>query len=405
MKKYSPGCLCCGTDCTDSCFFPCTGGEDLGDCKLCGIDIQLPEPGDSGNLTPPFPLPPECPTTSKCWACYILFDRHFNQMFFTLPGESCEAWTQLLFWPIGGNDFAIILNAELGTYRPLWACWLATDYNCPYDSLGYPCANSKIAIGPTAGTSVFDFEGLLPFITITGPEWDGSCGKITIEVRYTVFEFDMSYNELPIDPGECADPKYTDFLHVFELEYCDCSELTNPFTYISTTETDSCAGGVADICDFPSAVIRYHRGSPRDEDWRQSECVRCQCFNCEGYDTTQMAFEWSGPTLNGTTVLEQGVFGFFGGSVRSPVCYFTGGTGGTEPCDFAIEVFIRCLPCDKYTATITIRLTESVVQGGFDYSGKTDAFNCGETVVFEEIDSNGKCNLSGHTFQLSFVPT
>ena len=402
MKKYSPGCLCCGSDCTDSCFFPCTGGDDLGDCKLCGIDIQLPEPGESGNLTPPNPLPEYCPTTGSCWACYVLFDRHFNQMSFTLPGESCDAWTQLHFFPLGTENFNIPINAELGTTRPLWACWLATNYNCPYDSLGFPCVNSKVAIGPTVGTDAFAQNSLLPMLTITGPEWDGSCGKITIEVRYTVFEFDMSYNEVPIDPGECVDPKYTDYLHVFELDYCACSELTNPFTYISTTETDSCAGGVADICNFASAVIRYHRGSLRDEDWRQSECVRCQCFNCEGYDTTQMVFEWSGPTLNGTTVLEQIALGTGGATNRGEFCRFIGSSGGSESCDFTINLQVTCLPCDKFEARVILLPTGSTSLSG--YTGITQPFNCGETVTFQELFFDGPCNLDEHTFQLSFVP-
>jgi len=397
MKKYSPGCLCCGKDCTDNCYFPCTGGEEITDCLICGVDIQLPTPDTTG--LDPLVIPnPGCPDEAPCFLCYQWFDRLFAFYFYgdindrpEQPGQTCDDWN--FFWSIDPFSFGYsfeILRANNFRVRAA-SCWNAQDYNCPYDndlSL-FACDASNVALSGS-----WTSAGIPANVQLLGNEWNGSCGKLTVTARYTAVEWQVGFSTIPIgDPEECVDPKWTEFIHTFELEYCDCSELFNEFTYIGTETTDSCAGGVDDPCNFAEASIRL---KPRPE--RDAYCGVCTCANCVGQRPDQFLLTVSGPVINGTFVLETI------GNIFEGQCFYQYSLP-IAACEafLAFQLQIKCLPCDKLEAFLSIR----VVANYYAWIGKTDVFDCGDSPTFNELDSgNGTapCQLSGHTFQLSFVP-
>ena len=401
MKKYSPGCLCCGDDCEDACYFPCTGGVDAIDCLVCGIDIQLPTP-DTVGLDPLLMPPAGCGEEAPCYACYRIFDRIFSFWFGGVgdgesvtptPGDTCNNWGYA--WVFRSGVEVVVVEDGVQKFLYIDPCWNASDYNCPYDNAlnFYQCPSSNIAIS----TPWVD-KGQEISITLTGNEWDGSCGKLTLQIRYAAVEYTIGTSTPPIEePGECNDPKWTEFIHTFELAYCTCSSLFNAFTYVSTTTTDSCAGAVDDPCNFAGATITLKQ---RPE--RTAYCNVCNCLNCPGTRSDQVALTVSGPVISGTFILD----GFFSpGSSLGETCQYIYSVP-IEACPQLrdLQITLQCLACDLFKAFLSIQHVSSYTM----WFGDTEAFGCGDTPTFSEIELNNgtaPCQLDGHTFQLSFVST
>ena len=400
MKKYSPGCLCCGDDCEDACYFPCTGGVDAIDCLVCGIDIQLPTPDTTG--LDPLTIPnPGCPDEAPCFTCYKWFDRIFPFFFYGFgddlipgPGNTCNDWT--FEWYPRFTSIQIFYTED-GVLKiiEIEPCWNSRDYNCPYDNTldFFQCDSSNVAL---SGSWVD--KGLPPRIKLTGNEWDGSCGKLTLEIRYAAVEWQVGQSTIPIeDPDACNDPKWTEFVHTFELNYCTCSSLFNAFSYVSTSTTDSCAGAVDDPCNFAGATITLKQ---RPE--RTAYCNVCNCLNCPGTRSDQVALTVSGPVINGTFILD----GFFSpGSPLGETCQYIYSVP-IEACPQLrdLQITLQCLACDLFKAFLSIQHVSSYTM----WFGDTEAFGCGDTPTFSEIELNNgtaPCQLDGHTFQLSFVST
>lgn len=382
--KRSPGCNCCSDACEDNCIFPCTGSTLEFGCVFCGIDIQIATPDSVSKI--PILGEPDCPASAPCWACYIVLDRYFLLSDGTLSVLPCGTFN----W----QNYSDGLLPDMYIPRPLgqirgWPCWNQSSYDCPYDHAAETegCPGSKIVIAD-------HITPFTPRIEMSGAEWDGTCGKITLVVSYSVFEFDTSYNEVPIDGGDgCVDPKYTAYQHTFELNYCTCEDLTNAFAYVSTTAIDSCAGAVADPCNLETATIRLYK---RYDD---EQCSICQCLNCEGYITQQVLVTISGPSVNGTFVLNK--TSGIGLEPREQTCYYESSSSVQSCGEFFIQLSITCLECDKFESSITITERPSLT---WIYSGRTDAFSCGESPAYNTTHSMGACNFGSHTIQLSFVP-
>ncbi len=413
FKKGSPGCPCdCDApSCLDGCFFPCANGLLPSDCSVCGIDIQMPVPDETG--IDPLLLPPDqCPEDAPCWACYRQLDNRFTLGQFGCTSYSaitpientCEDWVAYFAYRAFDTGGSLIVDGT--AYGVNWAnCWRANDYACPYDSAEdtESCPSSNIGIGSSWSDPGGD-ESPNYLLILSGNEWDGSCGKITLQIKYTVVELEAGFGELPIDGGEgCDHPKWTEYTHTFELEYCDCAELFDPFTYVSTTSVDSCAGSVPDPCNTEEAVVTLYSGyaesSGPEESLERIGCCACDCFNCTGFRNDKYVLTVSGPVENFTaigTVGNNALFETvpcrveFGSIINS--CYLLG------------EVIVRvlCLSCDKFTAELVLY----GINGSEFYRAETDVFDCGDSPVFTTVSRPGgwECDLSDHTFQLSFLP-
>ena len=408
MKKNSPGCECCDQDCIDSCFWICANGTDYRDCQVCSIDIQLGTP-DTVEVDPLLLNPEGCPDEAPCWACYELFDQLFSlvatnqssadSLLRVLPGSECGDWA--LGWnPNLGSIFPVTLLVD-GEYEQFVfsTCWKVSEYNCPYEA-NLPedlyCNPPKILIAAKViewDASVQDIEDVF---VLRGNEWDGSCGRLELVVTYYVFEKGPGFGTTPIpDPNACEDQKWSKYVHTFELNYCDCSDLTNNFDFVSTVQTDSCAGGVDDPCNFEEAIIELRKAE--DEEYRCPP-LSCFCNNCVGYRADQMQLDISGPTINTTLILSTRFFLLC--EYRSEVLSFA----GCEE-DINFRVYMNCLPCDKFTARLDIVFGST---SAFDYylTKKTEPFDCGDTIEFTEtlFSQNPLCDVESHTFTLSFVP-
>ena len=403
MKKNNPGCLCCGELCDSNCYFPCGGSESANDCLVCGLDIQLPEPDVIG--IDELLLPPEsCPEQAPCFKCYQLLDRRFNLLFngdqlVVQPGDdnTCENWDFTWLFPFAGINLGggVIIRPganNLSYYIYMAQCWEPQTYNCPYDPPeNLPdCPTSKVALSTSWAT-----PGLYDLVTLSGNTWDGECGKLTVTIQYTAVEFTLGTSVAPIeDPNACTDPKWTHFVHTFELEYCTCDEMFGVFNYVSTQTTDSCAGAVDDPCNVEDATIKLTRRS-NSEEW----CYWCECRNCDGYRQDQMTVTISGSAVNGTFLAEVESLVNFKGDCS--YLYNVAVPGCEQVRRF--RVLIRCLACDKFTAIIEFEHADGYVL----YMAQTDGFDCGDTATFETLPSpNGEppCGLESHTIQLSFVP-
>jgi hypothetical protein len=398
MKKFSPGCLCCGGDCEDSCFFPCTGGDDAIDCSVCGIDIQLPTPDTTG--LDPLVIPNlGCPDEAPCFACYEWFDRLFNFYYYVgdpdspPPGGICNDWSYTWLIDFLGYDIYYDEDDTTKIIR-IDPCWTSRSYNCPYENNLdlYACDSSNVALSTPWVT-----KGTQANITLSGNEWDGTCGKLTIVIHYAAVEWQIGQSTIPIgDPEECVDPKWTEFVHTFELEYCTCSELFNAFTYVSTTTTDSCAGAVDDPCNFAGATVTLKQRPDRT-----AYCNVCNCLNCPGIRSDQVAITISGPVINGTFILDSG-FAF--GAPPGGCQYIYSIPIEACPQLKNLQVTLQCLVCDLFRAFLSIQHAYNYTM----WAGKTDHFGCDDTPTFSEIEFNNgtpPCQLDGHTFQLSFVST
>ena len=392
--KHSPGCLCCGDDCTDNCYFPCTGGADNTDCLICGIDIQLPTP-DTVDYDDSGLLDEGCGSSAPCWACYEAFDRRFTFFYYFRdpdvspnPGDTCNDWE--FSWFSTFSQYNLFYDDGGGVVKTIYAdaCWVSNNYNCPYEN------DLDWRQCPPAGTLLSTSwvnKGNRVGVTLSGNEWDGSCGKLTLTVRYAAVEYSLSAGVIiEGDPMVCQDPKWTEFVHTFELEYCTCAELFGTFTYVSTSTTDSCAGGVDDPCNFSGATIALVK---RPE--ASAFCYVCDCLNCTTNRTDQMSLSISGPVVNGTFILS----GFF----NSLACQYVA-EGPFEGCDDIknIEVRIYCLACDLFVATISV-----IHQNNYAaWYGLTEVFGCGDSPTFSQhplFSGTPPCDIASHTIQLSFV--
>lgn len=402
FKKNNPGCCDCQeVPCQDQCFIPCTGATDQGDCIICEIDIQLPAPNIVGR--DPLLLPPEeCPEEAPCWACYQFFDQRL-----TFSGGfaeyRCNDW---LISSVGltasgsTGSFAAIVRNQI--YQLFLACWNAINYSCPYDSNVGPCPSSNVAITGLAAFAQFDGFNTGHLFELSGNEWDGSCGKLTFKIGYTVFEYSPSYDTDPItDPGNCNDYKWTAYLHTFELNYCTCDDVLEPFTFVSTQSVDSCAGGVEDPCHVDEATITLKRLNNGEN------CKPCHCVNCVGYKNSELMLEVTGPLVNGTFVLPVSL----GNPNGTTNCIYELGIGYHGDCEQSIflRVVLNCLACDQFRAGLIV-YTERIGGGFFEsVLGTIDAIDCGDTKEFTDLEypttpPTPECDLAGHTFQLSFVP-
>jgi len=395
FKKGGPGCPCdCSEqDCEDRCLIPCTGGTPPDDCNFCEIDIQLPAPENTG--IDPLLLPPEeCPDEAPCWACYQVFDLRFPFRD-SAPGGNCNDWS--INWIPNGGPQQDLPNTLLRR-NLLWhiePCWSRSNYSCPYDSPDSGnCFDSNIFIGPVLPFSdQIANEMLGHYFQLSGNEWDGSCGKLTFKIAYTVIELNANYLTLPIDPEnpDCTDYKWTAYLHTFELNYCTCEEVLDAFTFVSTESEDSCAGGVDDPCHLDQATIVIRKSDSN------ANCGACACLNCQGYKSTEIQVVISGPTINGTFMLQ-----------GDGSCYFSyANTNGIGDCAEIqqIAVQISCLACDQFKA----QFSASGFGDFFAESDYTEAFECDGTATIGDLaiynESANDCNLSGHSIQVSFVPS
>ena len=402
--KNTPGCTCCADDCLENCYFPCANASDEFGCKFCGIDIQMPTPNAVGKLLQVDD--DECPDTAPCFACYIVYDKLFN--FFNFSG-TCGSWKTA--WPVAfGYADQYVSTPELGAFIPMFKCWIPSTYSCPYDTdlAGKTCSSSNIAIGfppryPSPGNPILQARN---WVEMTGPEWDGECGTITLVVRYTVFEFEASYSEVPIGGGGgCEEPKWTQYEYTFKLDYCNCEDLLQPFTFDSAFTNDSCAGSVADPCNFEDAVIKLKPSDPVGA--TVGYCVQCACVNCEGYDTSQFLVTVSGPQINGTFVVDNAAT-FVGGFLRELTCLWEGApatvSGGCVDRVY-FQLYITCLECDKMEVSARMwAANPGDLSFRLIYEGKTDPFDCGDTPTFTQTFSNGECGIDAHTIQMQFVP-
>jgi len=402
FKKGGPGCPCDCSEgpCEDSCLIPCSEGTPPDDCNFCEIDIQLPAPEITG--IDPLLLPPEeCPDEAPCWACYVVFDHKLPIRTASMEGQ-CDDWTlRFLNVAVLPDQSIIVPYIRRGmTTSQLFYCWEPSNYDCPYESNfeNISCPASFIAITSMANFATFDdFQGLEIF-EFSGNEWDGTCGKLTLKIGYVVLEFSPGYNTDPIGGGGCEDYKWTAYLHTFELNYCTCEEVLDTFTFVSTQSEDSCAGGVEDPCHVDQAVIKINR---LDDG---VNCGNCDCFNCSGYSNQQVVLEITGPSITGSFVAS-------GTRYLGVGCWFVINPLVNENCEFVQSIFIliRCLACDKFTSELRV-LTQQL-GGDFQENMRatTDAFDCGDTVEFGDIETLFNfpegCSLEGHTFQLSFVPS
>ena len=409
MKQNNPGCLCCDQDCLDSCFWICANGTDARDCQVCSIDIQLGTP-DTVEVDPLLLNPEGCPDEAPCWACYQLFDRLFSlvatssnsadTLLRVLPGSECGDWA--IAWnPNFGFGFPVTLLVD-GEYSDFvfTACWKVSEYNCPYD----PNLPEDLYYFPPKiiiAAKVIEWDGanrqIEDVFVLRGNEWDGSCGRLELVVTYYVFEKGPGFNTTPIpDPNACEDQKWSKYVHTFELNYCNCSDLTNAFSFVSTAQTDSCAGAVDDPCNFEGATIALRKPTTEEE---VCPFPTCDCMNCVGYRADQLQLDISGPLINATVILRT--------SLLDLGCRFNSAVLSFEGCEESIifKVLIQCLACDKFTARLDIEFGGTIV---VDYylTKKTEPFDCGDTIEFTEtlFSQNPLCDVENHTFTLSFVP-
>lgn len=392
LKKNNPGCECCGpADCDGPavCLFPCTGD----DCVYpCIIDIQMPIPDNTEVDELLGGSDPSCPQSAPCYACYRIWDRQF--MFEPTNGKFFSQLSTCRDWSMAFSVNSIFYGTDIRLYPENWnsvdsayiayLCWNTRDYACPYSEDQVPeddpCFPSKIAISR-------------PVLTISGVNWDGECGTVTIEVRHRVFDLSAGRDVIPIGEEGCTDYAWTDYTYQFQLQYCTCQELVDTqFTYIGVTSENSCKGEIVpDPCNVPEAVIKL----------KDAPCSQCSCFNC-GYNTDEIFLSVSGPVFNGTVALKA-TFG--GQELNTPLvdvaCNYDGIIDFCDGCKASVTVYLYCLSCDKYRAEISIREGALGSNCIIRASGETESFDCGETVEFQITSSEGACDIGSHTFSLS----
>lgn len=424
FKRGNPGCPCdCAEHlCVQNCYFPCGTDEDAFGyllCAVCSLDIQMPQPDITG--IDPLLLPPEeCEDEARCHACYALdilhpFDYQISQRdFFGLPpwkiiAPSCNDFSMYKFDIFGRRDnfdgFVGLLGSSFYYTKGVESilvfydsCWSQYNHACPYDvDTTTLCPSSNILLSHhfVKNGEIITDELDLAVLKLSGNEWDGECGRLELEIRYTIIEIEAGFLTTPVDPEEeCPGLKFTNYTHLFELEYCTCEEMYEPFVFVSTTTEDSCFGGVEDdVCNAASAVISLQRYN--------EVCGRCTCFNCDGYYAHELQLTISGPVINGTFIL-------FDANAAWDDLVFSNG-----PCTFRMNkpnidqfdclqdlvVEILCNDCDGFTAFLKAATPPSI------YSVRTLPFFCGESVVFDQQISivYDPCDLANHTITLSFV--
>lgn len=429
FKKGNPGCPCdCESpSCIDNCYFPCGGEANIQNCLVCAVDIQLPSPDETG-LDPLLLPPEECPDTAPCWACYIVFDAAFptgaigcSSQANTPKENTCEQWE--IWWSFGSvagssRNYLSIIDAVIdGEAKPIYyaPCWKPDDHTCPYDAELEidTCPDSNVSI-----SSSWVNPGDNKSVILSGNEWDGECGTLTLTIRYAAVENAAAFNEVPIDGGEeCNQPKWTEYVHVFELNYCECTDLYDPFTYVSTSTTDSCAGGVPDPCNFPEATITLLSSKIANPALNNREsCCACPCFNCAGYRNHELILTITGSVVNLTIAVRSA--SVLLGNVTEPSiiecnysaafcpeeCDLSGGDGSAECQSSQIFIAIACLPCDKFTASLALTTNNGATVA---YRAYTEPFDCGDSPIFitdPSFTGPAPCDLESHTFQLSLVP-
>ena len=353
FKKHGPGCPCdCNavTDCTGTCWFPCVGDTCA---EVCGVIINIPTPdnvdvisegtleGDPPVVVDCVIIDPECPTSAPCLKCYDIFDRFFAFNKFVV--EDCNNWSVPLgVGDLGGAGF----------------CWDVDNFNCPNDA-GLPegalCLASELTIDDVSSTIANTF--------------DGTCGTTTITIQYTVY-----LNECGIP----ATPAATTYTHVFENDYCTCSERFNNFVHVSTTATNNSRGiTLDDPCNLQLATIKL-----------TDECNRCSCFECNDYDGT-MLLSITGPAFTGTVALDLQFYCTALGSftVNCP-----------DSTELFIELYVQCLECEGYNLTLLIK--DNFVLGNTLASGTIESYTCGDELSFSMTFNENTCNLDEYTFSM-----
>lgn len=376
----------------------------------------MPQPDITG--IDPLLLPPEeCETEAQCHACYALdllypFDfgvsqpDDFGQPPWDRFAPSCHDFSMYKFGIFGKRDGQDNFMGLYGTifytkgveritvdYDP---CWSQFNHACPYDvETTTQCPNSNILLSHhfVKNGEIITDELDLAVLKLSGNEWDGECGRLELEIRYTIIEIEPGFLTTPVDPEEeCPGLKFTNYTHLFELEYCTCEEMYEPFVFVSTTTEDSCFGGVEyDVCNAASAVISLQRYN--------EACGRCTCFNCDGYYAGQIQLTISGPVINGTFILIEEDATYHGFEFSKGPCKFRSGDIGQFACLQALVVTILCNNCDGFTAQLEAETPPS------EYTVRTLPFFCGESVVFDQQISivYDPCDLANHTITMSFV--
>lgn len=363
-------------------------------------------------------LQPEiCPNEAPCHKCYNL-DRMFSvvanqgipwQPDFRFP-QSCNDFTWLIYNLFQDLRFSYIKNDdednEQGRSVLFSPCWSGNlNYSCPYEpEIPVPCQESNILLAePFAlanGDIITDGRDTA-ILVFKGNSWDGECGKFTLEIRYAVIEAAVNNNTLPVlpDPNDptCPALKFTHYTYTFELEYCTCDEMIQDFTFVGVTSYDSCFGGVEDPCNTAGAIVSLQRLSQL--------CGRCACLNCKGYSASLLQLEITGPTINGTFILDQGFFTKPNGNlIRPSNCEFFLPDEVIEeiPCLVFLSVEIVCNSCDGFTAQLS-----AITSPTGNYNIITQPFTCGQSAVFDTLETYNydPCSLAEHTIQLSFVST
>jgi len=364
-----------------------------------------------------FLQPEVCPDEARCHKCYNLdkffavasIGRSFWQPDFRFP-QSCNDFTWGIFDVFPDFGFSYAKPDEEGNTnarRVLFSsCWSGNlNYSCPYDpQIAVPCQESNILLAEPFALANGDpiseaFDTAI--LVLKGNNWDGTCGKFTLDIQYAVIEARVTGNTLPALPDpedpDCPELKFTHYKYSFELEYCTCEEMLQPFTFVGVESYDSCFGGVEDPCNTAEAIVSIQKAD--------QICGRCSCLNCVGFSARTLQLDITGPTINGTFILTQDFFRRPDGNFVAPfACEFFLPNTITEeiPCLVFLGVMITCNDCDGFEAT----LAASTSPIGL-YTAKTEPFTCGQSVVFnkdEQLDYD-PCQFADHTIQLSFVPT
>lgn len=346
MKQNNPGCNCCeGGNCEGNCWYACANGTKP--CPHpCGIRIEMPTPDDVSEANGPTCVASECTITAKCNACLDIFDNVFvinrntaEDYDIEITGD-CNDRTIKFFPRFYGVAFGIPIE-----------CWTYANYDCPYETpfSVFPCG---------AEYTIAEYQVIWNVKRVDG------CAETTITIKYDVVE---QCDSVAIPPNPPLLPTTT-YEHIFKRTHCDCDDVYGAVPFDSTVATNNARGiTVPDVCNADSATIEI-----------TGECGICRCFDC-GTGDIVITLE-SGTCVTGTVALS-----FDSRSELNRDCRYSTSVPCPNADPYYIELFIECLPCEKYTLTLVI---SNVVLGyGSQAVFKLENISCGEGGTFSYIAS------------------